>query len=44
MNVLITGSSGQIGSNLALALIARGDSVLGVDNSYGLMPGHGPIS
>ncbi len=31
MRVLITGSSGQIGSNLALALMARGDSVLGID-------------
>lgn len=32
MNVLITGSSGQIGTNLALALLARGDQVCGVDN------------
>lgn len=32
MNVLITGSSGQIGTNLALALAARGDRVVGVDN------------
>jgi nucleoside-diphosphate-sugar epimerase len=32
MNVLITGSSGQIGTNLALALLDRGDRVLGVDN------------
>jgi len=31
MNVLITGSSGQIGTNLGLALVARGDQVLGVD-------------
>jgi UDP-glucose 4-epimerase len=31
MKVLITGSSGQIGTNLALALMARGDSVLGID-------------
>ncbi len=31
MNVLITGSSGQIGTNVGLALIARGDKVLGVD-------------
>lgn len=31
MNVLITGSSGQIGTNLALALLERGDHVLGVD-------------
>jgi UDP-glucose 4-epimerase len=31
MNVLITGSSGQIGTNTALALQARGDSVVGVD-------------
>ncbi len=31
MNVLITGSSGQIGTNLALALQANGHSVRGVD-------------
>lgn len=31
MRVLITGSSGQIGTNVALALQARGDSVLGID-------------
>lgn len=31
MNVLITGSSGQIGTNLALALRARGDLVDGLD-------------
>jgi UDP-glucuronate 4-epimerase len=32
MRVLITGSSGQIGTNLALALLERGDQVVGVDN------------
>jgi UDP-glucose 4-epimerase len=31
MNVLITGSSGQIGTNLALALMERGDKVVGID-------------
>ncbi len=31
MNVLITGSSGQIGTNLGLALLDRGDKVLGID-------------
>ncbi len=31
MNILITGASGQIGTNLALKLLARGDQVLGVD-------------
>ena len=31
MNVLMTGSSGQIGTNLGLALIARGDTVVGID-------------
>ncbi|MBU0718418.1 MAG: NAD(P)-dependent oxidoreductase, partial [Planctomycetes bacterium] len=31
MNVLITGSSGQIGTNVALGLLARGDRVLGID-------------
>ena len=31
MNVLITGASGQIGTNLALALLRRGDTVVGVD-------------
>lgn len=32
MRVLITGSSGQIGTNVGLALLRRGDSVRGVDN------------
>ncbi len=32
MNVLITGSSGQIGTNLGLALLERGDRVVGVDS------------
>jgi UDP-glucuronate 4-epimerase len=32
MKVLITGSAGFIGSNLALRLLERGDEVLGVDN------------
>lgn len=31
MNVLITGSSGQIGTNVGLALLARGDRVIGID-------------
>jgi len=31
MNILITGSSGQIGTNVALALIERGDTVVGID-------------
>lgn len=31
VRILVTGSSGQIGTNLALALQARGDEVLGVD-------------
>lgn len=31
MRVLITGSSGQIGTNLGLALMARGDDVVGID-------------
>lgn len=31
MRILITGSSGQIGTNLAVALANRGDEVLGVD-------------
>ncbi|NLX12143.1 MAG: NAD-dependent epimerase/dehydratase family protein [Phycisphaerales bacterium] len=31
MRVLITGSSGQIGTNLALKLMARGDQVVGID-------------
>lgn len=31
MNVLVTGSSGQIGTNLGVALMARGDRVLGLD-------------
>ncbi len=32
MNVLITGSSGQIGTNTALALLDQGHSVLGIDH------------
>ncbi|HNQ23549.1 MAG TPA: NAD-dependent epimerase/dehydratase family protein [Phycisphaerae bacterium] len=32
MRVLVTGSSGQIGTNVALALMARGDEVIGIDN------------
>jgi nucleoside-diphosphate-sugar epimerase len=32
MNLLITGSSGQIGTNVGLALIQRGDRVVGIDN------------
>jgi UDP-glucose 4-epimerase len=31
MRILITGSSGQIGTNLALALLALGHEVFGVD-------------
>lgn len=31
MNILVTGSSGQIGTNVALALLARGDKVTGID-------------
>ncbi len=31
MNILITGSSGQIGTNVGLALLARGERVLGID-------------
>ena len=32
MKVLITGAAGFIGSNLALRLLERGDSVVGIDN------------
>ena len=32
MRILITGSSGQIGSNLGLALQALGHEVFGIDN------------
>jgi UDP-glucose 4-epimerase len=31
MNVLVTGSSGQVGTNLCLALAERGHSILGID-------------
>src|SRR5512140_3355227 len=31
MRILITGSSGQIGTNVGLALLGRGDEVLGLD-------------
>ncbi len=34
MHVLITGSSGQIGTNLALKLIGSGHTVVGVDNRH----------
>lgn len=32
MKVLVTGAAGFIGSNLALRLLERGDSVIGIDN------------
>lgn len=32
MHVLITGSSGQIGANVALSLLQRGDTVVGIDS------------
>ncbi len=32
MNILVTGSSGQIGTNVGLALMERGDGVVGIDN------------
>lgn len=32
MRILITGSSGQIGTNTGLALLERGDEVVGLDN------------
>lgn len=32
MKILITGSAGFIGSNLALRLLERGDTVIGIDN------------
>lgn len=31
MKILITGSSGQVGTNLALALLNRGHSIIGID-------------
>ncbi len=31
MNILITGSSGQIGTNVGLALMDRGDKIVGID-------------
>lgn len=31
MKILITGSSGQVGTNLGLALLQRGETVLGID-------------
>lgn len=31
MNVLITGSSGQIGTNVGLAMLERGDRIVGID-------------
>lgn len=35
MNVLVTGVAGFIGSSVAKALIARGDTVIGIDNCNG---------
>ena len=32
MHILITGSSGQIGTNVGVALVDRGDTVLGIDH------------
>ena len=32
MQVLITGAAGFIGAALAKAILARGDSVIGIDN------------
>lgn len=32
VNVLVTGSSGQIGTNLGLAILERGDRVFGIDS------------
>ena len=40
MNVLVTGVTGLIGSELAIALRARGDSVVGVSRN----PTHDQIS
>ncbi|MBI4717947.1 MAG: NAD-dependent epimerase/dehydratase family protein [Planctomycetes bacterium] len=34
MNILITGSSGQIGTNLGLACLDRGDHVVGIDRRH----------
>ena len=31
MKILVTGSSGQIGTNVSLALMNRGDDVVGID-------------
>ena len=31
MKILVTGSSGQVGTNLSLALLQRGETVLGID-------------
>ncbi len=33
MRIVITGSSGQIGTNLALALQERGHEVIGIDTA-----------
>ena len=32
MKILVTGAAGFIGHHLALRLLARGDSVVGIDN------------
>ena len=44
MKILITGVAGFIGSNLAIRLLSRGHSVIGIDNlAYGFMRNVEPI-
>jgi UDP-glucuronate 4-epimerase len=38
MNVFVTGVAGFVGSRLAKALLARGDSVVGLDNMNDYYP------
>src|SRR3954454_14678982 len=38
MNVFLTGVAGFVGSRLAKALLARGDSVVGLDNMHDYYP------
>jgi len=43
LNILVTGSSGQVGTNLCLALLEKGHSVIGIDNRKNSWTDHIPL-